>query len=240
MPAFVLTNVQLLLGSTELGPFSGGFESMAETQMQEANHFAALGYTVVLPGITTATGMISGHSDYAVGAVSDVFDSTAIGDQFAFSALPFGSATVAGDPAIFMRGILNKIAALTGSVGSVADFSMDIAGDSAHVDGQVAMPLASRGALTGTSVQMGAVTATRRLWAALHVTGGTFTNLAVTIGSDNAVGFPSSTTQITFATVSVPGWQFLSVAGPITDDYFRAVSTIGSGTATYAVVFGIA
>lgn len=239
MAAFALTNVQLLLGGTELGPFSGGFATAAETQMQTANNFAALGYEVKLPGLVTASATITGHSDYAVGAVSDVFDSTQIGDQFAFSVLPLGSASVAGDPAIFMRGVLGKIAALTGAVGSVADFAMDLTGDSAEVDGQVAMPLALRGALTGTSVQMGAVTATRRLWAALHVTGGTFTNLAVTIGSDNAVGFPTSTTQITFSTVSAAGWQFASVAGPITDDWFRAVSTIGSGTATYAVVFGV-
>lgn len=238
MAAFALTNVQLLLGSMELGPFSGGFDTSVEAAMQEANNFAALGYSVKVPGLTSASATINGHADYATGAVSQTFNGTQKGAQFAFSVLPLGSASAAGDPAIFMRGILGKMAMLTGKVGDVADFQMDLTGDTAEVDGWVAMPLATRGALTGTAVQMGAVTATRRLWAAVHVTAGTFTNLVVTIESDT-VGFPSPTTVITAATVSATGWQFLSVAGPITDDYFRAKTTIGSGTATCCVVMGV-
>jgi hypothetical protein len=85
---------------------------------------------------------------------------------------------------------------------------------------------------------MRAVGTTARLWAALHVTAGTFTNLVVTIESDT-VGFPSPTTVLTFSTVSAVGWQFISVAGPITDDYFRAKVAISTGTATCAVVMGI-
>lgn len=238
MAAFALTNVQLLLGSMELGPFSGGFDTSVEAAMQEANNFAALGYEVKVPGLTTASATINGHADYATGAVSQTFNGTQKGAQFAFSVLPLGSASAAGDPAIFMRGILGKMAMLTGKVGDVADFQMDLTGDTAEVDGQVAAPLLLRGALTGTAVQLGAVPAGKRLWAAIHVTGGTFTNLAPIIQSDT-VGFPSPTTVITFSTVSAAGWQFASVAGAITDDYFRVVTTIGSGTASYAVVFGI-
>lgn len=237
MAAFALTNVQLLLGSMELGPFTGGFETSVEAQMQEANNFAALGYSVKLPGLNSASATISGHADYATGAVNQTFNGTQKGAQFALSVLPFGSASVAGDPAIFMRGVLGKMAMLTGAVGNVADFQMDLTGDSAEIDGWVGAPLALRGALVGTQVQVGATVTGDRMWAALHVTGGTFTNLAVTIQSDT-VGFPSPVTALTFATTSVAGWQFISAPGPLTDDYFRVNSTIGSGTATYAVVFG--
>lgn len=239
MPATVLTNVQLLLGSMELGPFSGEFDISVEAAMKEANNFAGLGYAIVLPGLTTAMGSIKGHADYATGAVSSTFNSASKGSQYAFSVVPTGSASAAGDPAFLMRCILGSMKMLTGPVGEVADFEMTLTGDNAGVDGAVAFPLATRGAVTGTAVQLGAVTATDRLWAALHVTGGTFTNLSITIGSDNAVGFPSSTTVLTFSTVSAASWQFISVAGPITDDWFRAVATIGSGTATCAVTFGV-
>lgn len=239
MAAQVLTNVQLLLGSMEMGPFSGEFDISVEAAMKDAPNFAGLGYAIVLPGLTTAMASIKGHADYASGAVSSTFNSASKGSQYAFSVLPVGSASAAGDPAFLMEGRLNAMKMLTGAIGDVADFEMSITGDSAGVDGAVALPLATRGAVTGTAIQLGAVVAGDRLWAALHVTGGTFTNLAVTIGSDNAVGFPSSTTVLTFSTVSAAGWQFISVAGPITDDWFRAVATIGSGTATCAVTFGV-
>lgn len=238
MPATVLTNVQLLMGSMELGPFSGEFDISVEAAMKDANNFAGLGYNIVLPGLTTAMGSIKGHADYASGAVSSTFNSASKGSQYAFSVLPVGTASAAGDPAFLMRGILGSMKMLTGAVGEVADFEMTLTGDNAGVDGAVAFPLATRGAVTGTAVQLGAVTATDRLWAAVHVTGGSFTNLVVTIESDT-VGFPSPTTVITFATVSAAGWQFLSLAGALTDDYYRAKTTIGSGTATCAVTFGV-
>jgi hypothetical protein len=238
MSAQVLTNVQLLLGSFDLSAFSGEYEEFAETQMKEANNFAGQGYTIMLPGLTTASASIKGHADYAASAVSTTFGLAAKGTQYALSVLPLGTASAAGDPAQFMRGVLGGMKMVTGAVGEVADFEMTLSGDSAGVDGVVALPLASRGAVTGTAVQMRAVGTTARLWAALHVTAGTFTNLVVTIESDT-VGFPSATTVITFSTVSATGWQFASVAGPITDDYFRAKVAISTGTATCAVVMGI-
>lgn len=237
MAAFVLTNVQLLLGSMELGPFSGEFSTSVEAQMKEANNFAGLGYTIKLPGLTTAMASIKGHADYATGAVNQTFNGTQRGAQFAFSVLPLGSSSVAGDPAVFMRGLLSKLTMFTGATGDVADFNMELTGDTAEIDGWIGAPLASRGALTGTAVQVGATVTGRRMWAALHITAGTFTNLAVLVQSDT-VGFPSPVTALTFATVSAPGWQFISAPGPLTDDYFRVSATIGSGSATYAVVFG--
>lgn len=239
MSAQALINVQLLLGSMEMGAFTGEFDLFAEAAMKDAPNFAALGYAVVLPGLTTAMASLKGHADYASGAVSSTFNSSTKGSQYAFSVLPVGTNSAAGDPAFLMEGRLGSMKMLTGAVGDVANFEMSLTGDSAGVDGAVALPLATRGAVTGTAIQLGAVSATRRLWAAVHVTGGTFTNLVVTIESDNAVGFPSTTTVITFATVSAAGWQFLSLAGALTDDWFRAKTTISSGTATCAVVFGV-
>lgn len=237
--AYVLTDTQILVGASELASATAEFEWSVMAEMKEANHLAGQGYKIVLPGLTTGHGNIKGSADFATGAVSSTWNASDIGTQQAFSIVANGSVAVAGSPSSTMSGRLNKIAIAEGSVGNVAGFEIDITGDSAALDGYLALPLATRGAITGSSIQMGAVPAGYRLWAALHVTGGTFTNLAVTIQSDNATGFPSSATAITFATVSAAGWQFLSVAGALTDDWFRAVATIGSGTASYAVVFGI-
>lgn len=241
MSAQVLTDVQLLVGAMDLSAFSGEFAQSVEADMKPANNFAGRGYQIVLPGKTSAVGMIRGHADYASGAVSSSFASSSAGTQQAFSVLPVGTASVAGDPAEFMRGRLNSMKMATGAVGEVADFELNISGDSASVDGFVAAPLASRttAGLTGTAVQLGAVGATDRLWAAIHVTAAAGTNLVVKVQSDNASNFPSAADQITFSTVSATGWQFLSVAGPLTDDWYRVTATIASSTFTFAAVFGV-
>lgn len=98
-----------------------------------------------------------------------------------------------------------------------------------------------------TGVQIGAVGATQRLYAALHVfsLSGTTPTVDVKIQSDDNSGFTSATDRITFTQVSgsgSTGSQITSVAGAITDDYFRVVATLGgtSPSTTFCVVCGIA
>jgi hypothetical protein len=238
MAASVLSNVQLLVGAYELSAFSGTFEAGGEVEIKEANNFAALGYVVTLPGLFTANGSVGGNADYATGAVNQSFRVAQIGSQQAFSVIPSGTAAVAGDSAQFMRGRLSKMAMLTGAVGEVAKFQIDVTGDYPDVDGFVGVPLGARSSLTGTAVQVGATPATKQVWAALHVTTAVGTNLAVTVTSDNAVGFPSPATVLTFATTSTVGWQFITAAGPITDDWLK-VTHSSTGSFTYAVVMGV-
>lgn len=96
---------------------------------------------------------------------------------------------------------------------------------------------------SGTALQLGAVSAAQRIYAALHVfaASGTTPTLAVTVRSDNAVGFSTPTTQITFTTATAAGAQFSSAPGAITDDYWRVDWTVGGTTPsfTFAVVIGI-
>lgn len=99
---------------------------------------------------------------------------------------------------------------------------------------------------TGTAVQVGAVASGEIAYAALHVTdssGDGSQTLDVTVESDDASGFGSPTTQMTFSqfTTSVgSGWQ--TAAGAITDDWWRVSHTVGgtgSPSFTYVVVLGI-
>lgn len=96
-----------------------------------------------------------------------------------------------------------------------------------------------------TGVQLGAVGSTQYLYAALHVfeLTGSSPTLDVKIQSDNASNFPSATDRLTFTQATGITSQLTSVAGAITDDYFRVTATLGgtgSPTATFAVVAGIA
>jgi len=96
----------------------------------------------------------------------------------------------------------------------------------------------------GTGAQIGAVSATQTLYAALHVTSasGSSPTLDVVIESDDNAGFTSPTTRITFAQAGTQSWQWSSVAGAITDDYWRITYTLGGGSPDFqfCVVAGIA
>jgi hypothetical protein len=244
--AQVLLDAQILLasltGSTalDLAPFTGEFDWDIDVTMKEYKRFDSLGRRTVLPANVGGTIGTKGQADYASGGVSLALNASHAREAFTEAVILGGVNAVAGDPALFTRGLLQMWKSPTGNEGDVAGYEMGLGVDNAPLDGYLLAPLANKsGGFTGTAVQVGAVPAGRRLWAALFVTAAAGTNLAVTIQSDNAVGFPSPATAITFSTVSATGGQFTSVAGPLTDDYFRVSETIGSGNFTWACVIGI-
>lgn len=101
----------------------------------------------------------------------------------------------------------------------------------------------------GTAYQHGAITATQEGVGVLRLIaapGGAGNNTCIVkIQSDDNSGMTSPTDRITFATLnqaSVALHEVLTVAGAITDDYWRAVVTIaGAGSRTFNIIiaFGI-
>lgn len=242
MSSFVLSNAQLLIGSAELSAFTGEFTVGGETKMEPAQHMAAGGYNVVLPGISAFSMDVKGNADFASGGVSQTFGYAQLGTQYAASIVPAGTAATYGDAATLTRGLLSRLKGLIGSTGQVAGFDLGLTSDTAEVGGFVGAPLASRttSGLTGTAVAMAGPTASQRLWAALHVTAASGTNLAVKVQSDDNGSFTSATDRITFSTVSATGWQFSYLDGSFsTETHHRVTATIASGTFSFAVLFGV-
>lgn len=93
----------------------------------------------------------------------------------------------------------------------------------------------------GTGNQTGAVSATQYAYAAIHVTassGSGNQTLNAIITSDDNGSFTSETTRFTFTQLTTAvGSQFMSLAGPITDDYWRAKFTVGgTGSPSFDVI----
>lgn len=149
----------------------------------------------------------------------------------------------AGDVARFMQAV-QMGAPLSGKVGDLAITKAEWAASQGTplVRGRVFLAKASRGAGSGTSsvIQLGAVTATQKLYSALLVFDiGTATGIAVTVKSDDAGGFGSPTTRTTHTTHTANGCEWKQTDGAITDDYFRVDYTVSGGSATFAVLVGI-
>ena len=148
-----------------------------------------------------------------------------------------------GEIAYFFKALLGeyKPGAAVGDM-----FGFQASGDDSGGDGLIRGTIMGVGAKTvtgtGSIVQLGAVSAAQKLYAALHVTAfASITNVIVKIQSATLVGFGSPTDRITFSTATGLTSQYATpVAGAITDQFWRAVWTItGAGSVSIVVPVGI-
>lgn len=128
-------------------------------------------------------------------------------------------------------------------LGDVYAFSVKGEGAGPLIRGTILLPRSTKTVTgTGTGRQLGAVSATQRLYAALHVfMASAGDTLDVIIQSDNASNFLSPATAITFTQIAAAGFEWKEVSGPITDDWFRVSYTIAGvdPSFNFAVICGI-
>ena len=186
------------------------------------------------------------------------WDSVAVGPQFKPDKVLFDqlglvdvpisfspNAGAEGDIGYFAKAALSDVP-IQGQVGELLAFSFAAQGSGGlGLCRGTVMHNATRTATgTGTVRQLGATSATQKICAALHVLGvaGTTPTLDVTVKTDDASGFPSPITRVTFAQKTARGAEFAApVLGPITDDWFRIDWTIGGAgpSFTFVVLVGI-
>lgn len=155
-----------------------------------------------------------------------------------------GYSQTPGEVAYFMKAMLGEYQPFGGNVGELAGFRLSAGVSSDRLIRGTLMELLTQTATAnGTGRQLGQVLAAQKMYAALHVlsvSGGT-PSLTVTIQSDDNPGFSSPTNRIVFSAANAVGSQFGSVAGAITDTYWRAIWTISGSTPSFrfAVSLGI-
>lgn len=128
---------------------------------------------------------------------------------------------------------------IAGSVGDIAgaNVSGNAVGDLAR--GVIEFNGATASSASSTGSQLGALSAAQELIANLHVTAAAGTTLDVLIESDDNAGFTTAVTRGTFTQVTGLTSENLTIAGAITDDYWRITYTIAGGSFTFAVGLGI-
>lgn len=232
----ILKNVKLFAGGYDLTGNSNKLEISAEQEEKDITTFdsydetTGLVWTECMPGLAKAYISGSGFASYGDDQLDDVLWESK-GAMGAFTAYPAGA--TAGSTAYITNALQCSLAQL-GQVGDVAPWSGKWASASPFVRsvGLHNPATARTSSGNGTAVQHVAVTSAQRLYAALNVVSiaGTSTpTLTVKVQSDDGAGFGSATDRITFAAATATGSQWMTAAGPITDDFFRVTWTI-SGT----------
>lgn len=243
MGKFILLNCRLFTGGADLSGASNKMQLASELEVRPATNFLSGGWVENMGGLASAE--IEGEGQWEAGDTSKVDDAVwqQLGGIGPWTICPASAAV--GGLAYFTSAMTGEYK-LGDQVGEVAPWNAKAGSSWPLTRGLIAHdPGTPRTATaTGTAAQLGAVPAGKSLYAALHVlsASGTTPSLTVAIDSDNAVGFPSPVTPLTFNAATGRGGQIARVAGPLTDDWFRPKWTI-SGTAPsflFVVAFGIA
>ena len=125
-----------------------------------------------------------------------------------------------------------------GSMGSPNGFSFGAAGTGRLYRG-VLMEHQTGLSVDGQSsgFQLGAVTSGQTLAALLHIIAvdDPGDSITVTLESDDNAGFTSATTRATFTAASAIGAELETVAGAVTDDYWRLAWTITGSAPSFAI-----
>lgn len=244
MGKFVLFNARIFSGGADLTSSSNKIDVASEASDEDTTNFGSGGWKEVIAGLCSTE--IAAEGQWEAGDLSKVDDSryAGLGGAAAWTVTAGGAAP--GTVAYLTNGVSTEYA-LLGEVGKVAPWSAKAVGTWPMVRGQIAHdPGTARTATgTGAGAELGAVAPGKQLYASLHVLSiaGTSTpTITVEIESDDANGFASPTTRLSFAAATALGSQIVRVPGPITDTWFRPKWTI-SGTGPsflFVAAFGIA
>lgn len=153
----------------------------------------------------------------------------------------FGASSSEGDPAYTFKAILGEYSP-GGSVGDLLAFSVGGSSTGKLVRGTLMVNGAKTATGSATVRQLGAVTATQKVYAALHVISASAADtLDVIVESDDNADMTSATSRLTFDQQTAIGSDWQELAGAITDDYWRVSWTITDADPSFqfVVVIGI-
>lgn len=240
MAKLVLLNSRAYANAVDLSGVANKAEISGEYEVKDVTTFGSAGNKEVLAGLGSAKVAMEGFWEAGDAMKVDNDAWANLGGAGPWTFCPVGVAT--SDVAYFVRAVETGYD-LGGQVGDVAPFKAEAQSSWPLVRGQVALvPGTARTASgVGVSLQLGAVPAGKSLYAALHVisVSGTTPSATFRIESDNATGFPSAATVITFNAATAVGGQIARVVGPTTDDWFRAAWTISGTTPSFLAIVAL-
>lgn len=231
----IIQNQSVYLDGYDL---SGRVNALALDYSADIQDISCLGDTAHsrIGGLKTAAAQVSGFMDIDA---TDAFQFSQLGiadTPFSFGA----SADTPGSVAYTMLAAEADIK-LGGAIGDVAPFDAGAQSTGALIRGTILLnskgtPLTSTGG--GTGLQLGAVSATQRIYAAMHVLGAGTGSVTCKLQSDSANNFSGAQTdRITFSAATGISSQWSSVAGAITDTWWRIAYTISGGAPSFKLVF---
>lgn len=237
MTIHVLRDVDVIADGYRLRGIMNSVALADIAELQEATVYADTARRRIA-GLRSASIDMEGYFDATLD--KELFDRIGVANV-PITVAPDGNAE--GARAFFFRAIAGEYSH-GGGVGEVNPFSLNAQGSdgSRLVRGTIMHNATRTTTANGTAQQIGAIAAGQRMYAALHVLAASASDtLDVVIASDDNSGFTSGANRITFSQATAIGSQWLTLAGPITDNWWRVQWTIGGvgPSFEFIVVLGI-
>lgn len=242
MAPYILANAKLWLAEFDL---SGDMNAIAvdyKAELVDDTTFGSGGTRVRKGGLKVVTVDGEGYWNGGAGGVDD-----ALFAKVGVANVPLTIAPESGGEGQPGNGMLAIVGDYSpgGEIGEMLPFTVSVESDGDLVRGTIMLNrTATASGNSGTALQLGAVGATQKLYAALHViaASGAAPTLDVIVKSDDVVGFGTPTNRITFGQKTAVGSEWAApVAGAITDTFWRVDFTIGGAgpSFTFVVLVGI-
>ena len=228
MAKFVFNDGKAFIGGYDLSSHTTSMNLEITAEELDATTINSGGFKAKLGGTKDSTFSLDGF--YEAGANKpDALLGTSIGNELLVTAIPDAGV---GNTAYFMKSSLFSYS-MFGTVGEITPFTINksISSDKV-VRGTIALDSDLTATGNSAAYQLGAVGSTESCFAAIHcysVSGTSTPTITFKLQSDDNESFTSPTDRATFTDITAIGGQMQSVAGAVSDDYWRLNYTI-SGT----------
>jgi hypothetical protein len=241
MAVYALTSPDIYVGNFDLSSDCNAIAGKIDTNDLDVTTFGSGGWHARIAGLHDVSLDLDGFTNLGSSNSEQYLMSIlGVANQVATIGETDGSQ---GSPALMLRTIeLGHEQSL--KVGDAATFKIPLKGSSVAVRGTM---LWGKSTVTGTTtngvyVSLGAVGATQYLYGTQHIFSFAGTSIVTVISSATNASGLGATTRLTFTSQSTASAEFAArVAGPITDTFWGASTTIVGATAsiTFAVAMGI-
>jgi hypothetical protein len=238
MAHFVLTNAKVLLGEFDI---SGDLNQVTITRTAKDEDDTCFGDTFhnCIQGLQMGVFAMAGFVELTDEGQEEIFfnNMNSVVDKPILVTLQTAAAFQRAKIGVIMQTQVQS----GGEVGSNAPFSCSgRISNHALTDANLLRVGAITGTVNGTAYELGAVAATEKVYASLHVTSVTaLTSMIIKVQSASDEAFTSPNDRITFTTVTGLTSQFATpVSGAITDTWWRVICSSFTGTSAtiYAAV----
>lgn len=246
MAVLSLTDAEILAGPFRLTGRSNAVDFQMTSAELDVTNFDSSGWNESIGGLSTMACSVDGFYDAAAIETGGLTLDEELFGQLAGSQIPLTiAATKAAGSVAYVAGTKRGSLKMLGSIGAVASVSSDMWGDGIVGRGHIHQPANTTVTTTGTTtgIQLGAVADGQTLVIGYHVLSltGTSPTIAIVVQSDDNSGFTTAASQHSTGTLSTATSGYVTVAGPITDDWFRVSYTVGGTTPVirFAVSIGL-
>jgi len=240
-----LIDARIYYGSLDATGYSNHVEFSGDWEALDRTTFGSGGARERVNGLADATVNLGGFWD--AGDLSKPDDVLWANNGTYTQPLTVGPTSGADGTLVYLTKVSQNSYKPSGEVGKLFGWTADMNGNQPIARGLILHPQGTARTATGTGTgrQLGAVLATQRLYANLHVMSiaGTSTpTITVKIQSSVDNTWASPTDRIAFTAATTLTGQPLNVLGAITDQWWRAVWTISGSSPSFlfAVSAGIA